>query len=292
MKKKRERRRGGKAGKIVLNILLSLLLVAVIVLLFGANIEYNRKHYTPEFYRISSDKIAERVRIVYLSDLHLREYGEANSELLEDIEMLSPDIILLGGDLVVYIESEYGSMISFCESLASIAPTLGVWGNHEDVKMYIQGDKELRTAFESTGVRFLTNEIERVKIGESDIVICGLDGTSANFEKYGASEAMEAFEEIYDGFKICLEHVPTYFTERLTSYDFDLGIAGHTHGGIVRIPRFGPLYSAEEGFFPKYAAGEYMLENGARLIVSRGLGDTQDSVRINNVPELTVIDLE
>lgn len=276
----------------MLNILLSLLLAAVIALLFGANINYNRTHYTPEFYRLSSDKIAERVRLVYLSDLHLREYGEDNRELIEDIEMLAPHVILLGGDLVDADQNGYDGMISFCESLADIAPTFGVWGNHEDVKMYIQGDEKLRTAFESTGVRFLTNELESLQIGESDIVICGLDGTSANFEKYGASEAMEALDDIADGFKICLEHVPTYFVERLCEYDFDLGIAGHTHGGIVRIPRLGPLYSAEEGFFPKYAAGEYTLENGARLIVSRGLGDTQDAVRINNTPELTVIDIE
>ena len=74
--------------------------------------------------------------------------------------------------------------------------------------------------------------------------------------------------------RICLAHVPTYFPEHLENYSFELGLAGHTHGGIVRLPKIGPLYTAEEGFFPDYAGGSYTLANNATLIVSRGLGDS------------------
>ena len=55
---------------------------------------------------------------------------------------------------------------------------------------------------------------------------------------------------------------------------------------------FGPLYSAEEGFLPDYAGGSYTLANRATLIVSRGLGDSSQVPRINNVPELSVIDID
>ena len=71
-----------------------------------------------------------------------------------------------------------------------------------------------------------------------------------------------------------MAHVPTCFTERLDDYSFDLGLAGHTHGGIINLPKLGPLYSDEEGFFPEYARGEYTLSCGATLIVSGGLGDS------------------
>ena len=70
----------------------------------------------------------------------------------------------------------------------------------------------------------------------------------------------------------------------------NLALAGHYHGGIVRIPGLGGLYHPEEGFFPKYSGGEYSLTYG-KLIVSRGLGDQNFSLRINNKPELVIIDI-
>lgn len=102
-------------------------------------------------------------------------------------------------------------------------------------------------------------------------------------------EAQEA-EDQYD-LRICIAHVPTYFPEKLENYSFDLGLAGHTHGGIVRVPKLGPLYSMEEGLLPEYGGGSYTLANKATLIVSRGLGDSSEWPRINNVPELSVIDI-
>lgn len=120
----------------------------------------------------------------------------------------------------------------------------------------------------------------------------GIEGKPEDFASYGAKECMEAqeAEDQYD-LRICIAHVPTYFPEKLGNYSFDLGLAGHTHGGIVRLPKLGALYSAEEGLFPEYGGGVYTLDNKATLIVSRGLGDSDKWPRINNVPELSVIDI-
>jgi predicted MPP superfamily phosphohydrolase len=81
------------------------------------------------------------------------------------------------------------------------------------------------------------------------------------------------------------------FDAQLSDYDFDLGIAGHVHGGIVNIPLLGGLYSEEEGFFPTYYGGRNILSNQKPLIISRGLGDSSPIPRINNMPELVVIDV-
>ena len=66
-----------------------------------------------------------------------------NGDLVEDIENLSPDLILLGGDLVKDTENSYDNMISLCRQLSELAPVCGVLGNHEDVKIYHQGDEKL-----------------------------------------------------------------------------------------------------------------------------------------------------
>lgn len=272
------------------NIFIYILPVILIFALLIVNIIYNTRNYSTEFYRATSNKTVNKLRIVFLTDLHLREYGDGNASLIADIESLSPDVIILGGDFVTDKKEHYENMTELFGKLTEISSVYGVWGNHEDVKMYIQKDGEMKKQFESTGVRFLTNEAVEAQINGNNLVICGIDGAPSNFDKYGAKAVMESFDQM-QGFKICVAHVPTYFSEKLADYDFDLGLSGHTHGGIIRIPKLGPLYSAEEGLFPEFAGGMYTLSNGANLITSRGLGHSGLVPRINNIPELSVIDI-
>ena len=267
----------------------------LILLLAGGlakNIYDNRTNYTAEFYQVSSRKLTHSIRVVFLTDVHLREYGMDNGDLVEDIENLSPDLILLGGDLVNDTVDSYDNMISLCSQLTEIAPVCGVLGNHEDVKIYHQGDEELVKRFEDAGVKILRNEETSYSLYDNTVSVIGIEGKPEDFASYGAKECMEAqeAEDQYD-LRICIAHVPTYFPEKLENYSFDLGLAGHTHGGIVRLPKLGALYSAEEGLFPEYGGGVYTLDNKATLIVSRGLGDSDKWPRINNVPELSVIDI-
>ena len=137
-------------------LLTLLVLVALLALLGGAlwqNICYNRTHYTAEFYQIHSRKLTQSCRVVFLTDLHLREYGQDNCELVQDIRSLAPDLILLGGDLVTYGEgSSYDNMLSLCSQLSEIAPVCGVLGNHEDELYFLDGDQALVEKFTAAGV--------------------------------------------------------------------------------------------------------------------------------------------
>lgn len=286
-------RRAGRWKRILLNVSITLFLILLVLGSLAGDIHYNRTHYTAEFYQLSSRKLSHSIRIVFLSDVHLREYGADNCDLVEDIQNLKPDLILLGGDLVNDNVSGYDNMLSLCRQLTQIAPVCGVLGNHEDVMIYQQGDNALVDRFAETGVRILRNEEQTYSLYGNTISILGIEGNPDAFGSYGAKEFMDAAEQEtnYD-FRICIAHIPTYFSEQLQAYSFELGLAGHTHGGIVRLPKLGPLYSAEEGFFPTYGGGSYTLDNGATLIVSRGLGDSSDLPRIYNIPELSVIDVD
>ena len=121
----------------------------------------------------------------------------------------------------------------------------------------------------------------------------GIEGKPEDFASYGAKKSVWRHRKqrinmiCASVLRMCLLISP----EKLENYSFDLGLAGHTHGGIVRLPKLGALYSAEEGLFPEYGGGVYTLDNKATLIVSRGLGDSDKWPRINNVPELSVIDI-
>ena len=279
-------------------VLLTLLFLIALLALMGGilwqNICYNRTHYTAEFYQTHSRKLTQSCRVVFLTDVHLREYGQDNCELVQDIRRLAPDLILLGGDLVTYGEgTNYDNMLSLCSQLSQIAPVCGVLGNHEDELYFLDGDQALVEKFTAAGVTILRNQEARYTIHDNVISILGVEGQPKDFYNYGASTFMDSAEQQTDyDLRICLAHVPTYFTEHLKNYSFELGLAGHTHGGIVRLPKVGPLYSAEEGFLLDYAGGSYALANSATLIVSRGLGDSSRVPRINNVPELSVIDID
>ena len=227
-------------------VLLTLLIfIALLALIGGAlwqNICYNRTHYTAEFYQIHSRKLTQSCRVVFLTDLHLREYGQDNCELVQDIHSLAPDLILLGEG------SSYDNMLSLCSQLSEIAPVCGVLGNHEDELYFLDGDQALVEKFTAAGVTILRNQEARYTVRDNVISILGVEGSPEDFYNYGASPFMDSVEPQTDyDLRICLAHVPTYFPEHLENYSFELGLAGHTHGGIVRLPKIGPLYSAEEG---------------------------------------------
>lgn len=113
-------------------------------------------------------------------------------------------------------------MISLCSQLTEIAPVCGVLGNHEDVKIYHQGDEELVKRFEDAGVKILRNEETSYSLYDNTVSVIGIEGKPEDFASYGAKECMEAqeAEDQYD-LRICIAHVPTYFPEKLENYSFD-----------------------------------------------------------------------
>ena len=95
-----------------------------------------------------------------------------------------------------------------------------------------------------------------------------------------------------NNFKILLSHVPDSYVlwDGFKVINPDLLIAGHYHGGLIRIPFVGGLFAPEQGYFPKFDCGKYNI-NGHDVIISSGLGTSSKIPRINNRPEISVITL-
>lgn len=265
-----------------------LLLVAAAIWLLtlsGGGLEVTR-------YEITTDKLTSGLKIAFLSDLHSREYGEGNGELIQKIRDYQPDIILMGGDMVSYTDRDVSVALELCEALTGVADIYYIYGNHEGILQYTSEGAEipLDRYLTDRGVKVLYGGMYEIQHEGGTI---GLLAKSMHAKDYFESPANRDLVETFmerSGFKLVMSHYPDLIYEALKDLEFDLAVAGHYHGGQVIIPGIGGLYHGDTGFFPEYYGGAYQMRYGT-LIISRGLGDSTILPRINNNPELVLIDV-
>ena len=286
-KKETERRR--RTVRIINVIVMILLLIGGC---FGLYTEFSRvlmdnDSFSETFYVVQSDKITARVRAAVITDLHLKEYGKDNSELLSALTALKPDIICVVGDMFLYGSGVYEPMYELLENMTDVAPVYFSLGNHE-ISEYLNGHREILSRIIATGAVLLNNDTVDVTVNGNLLSIGGLSEHANGIKQY-APDFMEDFTS-HEGFKLLLSHYPINFQGYIEYADVDLALAGHEHGGVVRLPFVGALYSPDQGLNPDFTEG--LLYPGAYpLIISRGMGDSSAFPRINNKPELVIVDI-
>jgi uncharacterized protein len=222
--------------------------------------------------------IASPIRIAHLSDIHTYGLGRREMKLLQVIEVERPDVIVITGDSI-NITSDYPGLRDL---LTRLHAPLGVWvvrGNHEDW-WPVDNEEEF---YKSAGVKLLVNSSGEVRDG---IWFVGLDDLYA-----GAPDLEKALAGVPESaYKIALFHSPIYFeTEAGHS---DLALAGHSHGGQVKLPFIGAPYSPP--FCGRFMEGWYEsrgTSRGTKMYVSRGIGTSIVDVRFWCRPEIAIITL-
>ena len=247
-------------------------------------------------YEIMSDKIPEAFtgfRIAHVSDLHNAEFGEGNCKLIELLSQNDPDMIVITGDLIDSCHTDIEIALEFARHAIKLAPVYYVSGNHE---ARVCDYEDLKMGLSEAGVIVLENQkVEITREGES-ITLMGIDDPSFREDYlFGDSEsvarqAITSLQNESDGFTILLSHRPELF-DLYVDTGVDLVFSGHAHGGQFRLPFVGGLVAPNQGFFPKYDAGQFTEEN-TTMIVSRGVGNSIIPFRINNPPELVVVELK
>lgn len=280
-----ERRKNAKKRRHILVVALLLIFFVIFVTVqFIGNYSFEVTHYS-----LNSNKLEIPIRIAALSDLHSKEYGEENEKLVETIKNEHPDMIVMLGDMVNKDDADISVIRTLCRQLKEIAPVYYSMGNHEGTMMTTRTDSiDINRILKEDGVHVLYNQTEDFEKDGTVIHLAGISTSYNNYDQW-SKEPLKDFWDL-DGYKILLSHYPALYYEKLKDAKVDLALAGHYHGGVVRIPGLGGLYHPEEGFFPKYSGGKYSLTYGT-LIVSRGLGDHGFALRINNRPELVIIDI-
>ena len=277
------------------------------------------RNFRETFYITSSIKADSRVRVVQLSDLHGASYGKNNEKLINRVEALKPDIIICTGDMVDSAKDDVDFAVSLAKELSKIAPSYYVYGNNEVESIYdfLLNEKDLDKKFgfsagnrdetallqvkdtfeeklEGVGMKVLKNEKDTIRVNNMNIDIYGvLTSNPSSFWSYSEQAFSNYIYENPDNLKIMAVHEPFIFEEFTPDFWGDLMVAGHTHGGVVRVPVIGPLFTHEGGLLPErggdFVYGRYNTA-GSPLIVSAGL-ENSNIFRINNQPELVIIDI-
>lgn len=228
------------------------------------------------------------LRVAVLSDLHVGSPYSGIDKLRKIVELtngLKPDLIVIPGDFVIQ-EVLGGTFVAPEEAaavLARLSAPLGVWaclGNHD---WWLDAPR-VAAALEKQNIGVLEDKAVRISRGTAHFWLVGI----SDFVE-GPHDLRKAFGRITDNAPvIAFTHNPDVFPH--ISYRYSLLIAGHTHGGQVRLPLLGrPIVPSMYG--QRYAYG-HVVERGRHMFVSPGLGTSILPVRFRVPPEVTLLKLQ
>ncbi len=219
--------------------------------------------------------------ILFLSDLHIDGLDGITEKLLEVLGELSVDLCILGGDLRM---ETFGSFHEALRLLGDVIPSLraadGVYailGNHDC--------PDIITPLMERGVKFLVNEAAPISRNGDTLWLLGVDDT----HYYRCHDLEKASEEVPAGaFTVLAAHSPEIYAEA-SGFGIRLYLCGHTHGGQIRLPRLGPVFTHAKA--PRrMAAGQW--EHGAMTgYTTSGVGVSGVPVRFFSKGEVSVITL-
>lgn len=260
------------------------ILIILIILFLIFSIWQNNDLVITE-YTYSTEKITKEMdgyRIVQISDLHNKRFGKKQSRLLRAISKENPDIIVVTGDLVDSNHTNVDIAMEFMEGASKIAPVYYVTGNHENW-LNDEDKQKLMGGLLERGIVILNNEITKISCGEESFLLAGLAD-----ENLSDATLHDLVNEAGDEFVLLMAHEPQYL-DRYSNEKVDLVLAGHAHGGQIRIPFVGGLVAPDQGFLPQYTSGRHEMSD-TTMFISRGLGNSIIPVRVFNRPEIVCVE--
>lgn len=231
-------------------------------------------------------KITQVIRVIQLSDIQVNAYYTEHKldKLVDKVNDLSPDVIVFTGDLFDNF-SKYKAVDAVTLALSSLNASYGkyaVWGNRDygggasRVYADIMSDSGF-TLLKNEGATITSTNGQELFIGGLDDALLGTPDISATLGQMGNEP----------DYRIILLHEPD-LADRLETDSADLLLAGHSHGGQVRLPF---INSPSTALAEKYTAGFYDLSKNMKLYVNTGIGTSHIPVRFMVPPEIAVFNI-
>lgn len=243
-------------------------------------------HLTQTHIEVKVPGLEQPTRIVQLSDIHVEFTTNREKELPGYVARLKPDMIVVTGDL---INETYGNNPQSIQDLRNLMNQLSAPLGIYAVKGNVESPQHLQLMLRGTRVQILDDTIHRIPEISPNFVLIGLDYNDLDVDKDELKTLMAEIKP--EDFSLLLYHKPDLIYTA-SDLNVNLYLAGHTHGGQVRLPFYGAIFS-NSIYGKKFEMGLYKIEN-TTLFVSRGIGFTggiAPRIRFLAPPEVVVIDL-
>lgn len=265
-----------------------LMVVGILIGFYSAYVEPHLlrvKQYDMKFEQVAGNPIT----VVQFSDTHVGDFftTEDLKKVVDKINEQQADLVLFTGDLMDNAAEYDGSIDEIATILSKIKATNGkyvVFGNRD----YGGGaERFYEDLMESAGFEVLVNSSRTLEVKGTTISLFGADDALIGY--YNSNKTMQGISN--DHLNLLLIHEPDLISDFL-SYPIDLATAGHSHGGQVYIPFYGPLLTT--ALAEDYVRGLYDFGNNRKtlLYVNTGIGNTKVPFRLFNVPQISVFKLE
>lgn len=221
------------------------------------------------------------LRLVHISDLHIRSFYDYYQRIAETVNALAPEIILITGDFLEK-DRNISDVRRFLDLLRATKGIYAVQGNWE-YWARLEGEN-MRRHLARAGVTLLIDQRFDLELRQVPISILGLDYPSPVDRLHSLQQAADPSRV-----NLLLSHVPAFQHEELNNR-IDLILCGHTHGGQVRIPFVTPFYLPR--FSSPFVSGMYRVgPHATPLYVNRGIGTSLFPIRFMCRPEITLLRL-
>ncbi len=285
----------------LIQIISSFVLLCIIIIAFISMYEIRRIRITS--YNIKLNKLPKEFngyKLILLSDIHNCFYNV--DKIIETIKTEKPNGVIISGDLLVYANSSKANNLKSLDIVKKISKYSDVYyapGNHEmgymikNIQEWLEYEKYLLDS-DSDNIYYLDNKSIEITLGNSSINIHGLHLTDGYYKRFIKKELSKSDIEKLLGecdinkFNILIAHNPDYFKDYI-DWGADVVLSGHNHGGLLRLPFIGGVISPRLRLFPKYDYGQFRT-NDHILILSGGLGAHSLKIRVNNTPEIVIVD--
>ena len=260
---------------------------------------YYLKEYEPTSLEVTGVKLKlprlpksfSGFRLAQISDLHLGGWMTVDrlEDVLSTVSSLSPDLLAITGDITFghfrrsrqEDQERYAELVRVLYTHTGQFLTVGVSGNHD---CWVD-PSVMQGIFKSGGMVELNNAVHPLKSGGESLYLAGVDDIWYGHDRLDLVGAQIPKDEC----AILLAHEPDFADTSARDGRFDLQISGHSHGGQIVLPLFGPPLLPRLG--KKYPRGLYRVGDMFQY-TNRGVGMIPPNIRFNCRPEITVFTLE
>ena len=248
-----------------------------------------------EYKKKNLPKSLENFRLTFISDMQADRYTDQSRlhHFIDDVNTTKPDLVLIGGDMITstpeYIK-ESGEFVGKIKSKFGVYSCVGDhdnWAYRNDTKRSL---REVMASLMKNGVEMIDDGKKNIVVGNDTICITFITNT---YVETVSKSTLDSLTQNSNNcaLKIFLTHQPRQFlVDRAIQKNYDLFLAGHTHGGQITL-LFPFLQLSPTRLETKYQRGDFHFGN-MLMIVTRGLGMSLAPIRYNSTPEVTLIILK